>query len=145
MIFKKNCPFTFFNKGEGGTVPTMESKANESRKHDHTNKILEPDSKEMKVTLQIKLLCIKISNRLYSELHINWGEWPSGLRHWIRIGRFLVQTPLDTQPGLGAQPRYKTPQWPLGWICKTQWLTLGELGCFLDNGPRVAVGQPNCS
>ena len=29
MIFKKNCPFTFFNKGEGGTVPTMESNANE--------------------------------------------------------------------------------------------------------------------
>ena len=33
----------------------------------------------------------------------NFGE--SGLV--TRIGRFLIQTPLDIWPGLGTQPRYK--------------------------------------
>ena len=28
---------------------------------------------------------------------------------------------------------------------KTQWLTSGEWGCPLDNGPKLAVGQPNSS
>ena len=37
------------------------------------------------------------------------GEWSSGLSVVIRIGRFLVQTPLGTRPGLGTQPRYKIP------------------------------------
>ena len=27
----------------------------------------------------------------------------------IRIGRFLVQTPLDARPGLGTQPCYEAP------------------------------------
>ena len=27
----------------------------------------------------------------------------------IRIGRFLVQNPLGTRPGLGTQPRYEAP------------------------------------
>ena len=27
----------------------------------------------------------------------------------IRIGKFLVQTPLVTVPGLGTQPRYEAP------------------------------------
>ena len=25
------------------------------------------------------------------------------------MGKFLVETPLGTQPGLGTQPRYKVP------------------------------------
>ena len=37
------------------------------------------------------------------------GEWPSGLRHWKWIGRFLVQTPLGALPGLGNQPCYEAP------------------------------------
>ena len=28
---------------------------------------------------------------------------------------------------------------------KTQWLTSGEWGCLLDNGPKLVVGQPNRS
>ena len=27
----------------------------------------------------------------------------------IRIGRFLVQTPLGARPGLGTQPRFEAP------------------------------------
>ena len=37
------------------------------------------------------------------------GKWPSGLRHWIRTRRFLVQTPLGTWPGLGTQLHYEAP------------------------------------
>ena len=32
-----------------------------------------------------------------------WGEW------LIWMGRFPVQIPLGTQPGLGTQPRYEAP------------------------------------
>ena len=35
---------------------------------------------------------------------LTWGEWPSGLRRYKRIGSLLVQTPLGTLPGLGNQP-----------------------------------------
>ena len=38
-----------------------------------------------------------------------WGEWPSGLRRCERFGRFLVQTPLDTRPGLWTTPIYECP------------------------------------
>ena len=27
----------------------------------------------------------------------------------VRIGRFLVQTPLGARPGIGTQPRYEAP------------------------------------
>ena len=37
-----------------------------------------------------------------------------------RIGRFSVQTLLDTPPGLGTQPRYEAPGDPQVGIVKTQ-------------------------
>ena len=62
----------------------------------------------------------------------------------IRI-RFLVQTSLGTQLGLGTQPRYEDPgDLPIE-IVKMQWLTRGERGSPLDNGPKLAVGLPNSS
>ena len=30
-------------------------------------------------------------------------------------------------------------------LWKTQWLTSGEWGCPIENGPKLAEGQPNCS
>ena len=46
------------------------------------------------------------------------GEWSNGVA--IRIGRFLVQTPLGARPGLGKQPRYKAPSDLRVEIVKTQ-------------------------
>ena len=37
------------------------------------------------------------------------GEWSSGLRCWIRIGRFLVQALLGARLDLGTQLRYEAP------------------------------------
>ena len=63
----------------------------------------------------------------------------------IRIGRFLVQTPLGALPGLGIQPHYKVPGHFWVEIVKMEWLTSGKWGCPLANGPKLAVGQPNRS
>ena len=54
----------------------------------------------------------------------------------IRIGRFLVQTPLGARPGLGTQPRYKIPGNHQVEYVKTLWLTLGKWGYPLNNGPN---------
>ena len=35
--------------------------------------------------------------------------------------------------------------WPSGRKCKAQSVTLGEWGCPLNNGRKMAVGQPNSS
>ena len=36
-------------------------------------------------------------------------------------------------------------QWPLGQKLKSQWLTLCDKPCHLENGPKLAMGQPNSS
>ena len=54
-------------------------------------------------------------------------DWPCGLGFRIRIGRFLVQTPLRAQPGaLETQPCYETPGKLLVKIVKTQSLSLDD-------------------
>ena len=63
----------------------------------------------------------------------------------VRIRRFPVQTPLSTKLSLGTQPRYKAPSDLWVEIVKMQWLTLSEWGCPHDNGPKLAMGQPNNS
>ena len=53
--------------------------------------------------------------------------------YWVMVlwsnQNFSVQTTLGTRPGLGNQTFYKIPS--------DQWLTSGERGCSLDNGPKV--------
>ena len=63
----------------------------------------------------------------------------------IRIGRFPFRTLLGTRPGLGTQPRYEAPGDLRVEYVKRKWLTSGEWGCLLDNGPKLAVGKPNSS
>ena len=63
----------------------------------------------------------------------------------IRIGRFAVETALDARPGLGTQFRYEAPGDRRVEIVKTQWLTSSWSSCLLENGPKLAVGQPNNS
>ena len=63
----------------------------------------------------------------------------------IRTGRFPVQTPLGAQPDLETQPHHKAPIDLWVKIVQTQWLTLGEWGCPLNNGPKLAAGQSNWS
>ena len=62
------------------------------------------------------------------------------------MGRFPVQTPLGARPGLGTQLRYEAPgDLRVEYVKRRQRLTAGERGCPLDNGPKLAVGQPNSS
>ena len=46
---------------------------------------------------------------------------------------------------LGTQLRYEAPGDLRVEIVTTQWLTSGEWGCLLDNGPKLAVGQASNS
>ena len=62
----------------------------------------------------------------------------------IRIGRLPPRTLLGARPGLGTLPRYEALGDPRAEYVKRKWLTSGEWGC-LDNGPKLAVGQPNSS
>ena len=63
----------------------------------------------------------------------------------IRIRKVPVQTPLGTPPGLGTQPRYEAPGDLQVENEKTKWLTSAEQGCLLNNGWKLAMGQPNSS
>ena len=96
-------------------------------------------------------------NRCYSITSI-LGEWPSGLRCIIRVGRFRFKPTnppppppfpphhqLGSRPGIGTQPLYECSWWTSDRNCKTQWLTSGEWGCPPDNGPELALGEPNSS
>ena len=62
---------------------------------------------------------------------------------------YYFQNPVTAQPGLGTQPgeiwvKYekKTKQKKQK---KTHWLTSGEWGYPLDNGPKMIMGQLNNS
>ena len=59
----------------------------------------------------------------------------------IRIGRFLVRTPLGTSPGLETQPRYEAPSDHRVEYVKRKLLTSGEWGCLLDNGQSWPWGS----
>ena len=56
-----------------------------------------------------------------------------------------LDSPLGGRPGLGTQPYYEAPDDLRVDYVKTQWLTSGEWGFPLDNGPKLAVEQPNSS
>ena len=63
----------------------------------------------------------------------------------IKIGRFSVQIPPGTRPGLGTQPRYEALGNVQFELVKMQLLTLDEWGRPPSNGSKMAVGQPNRS
>ena len=63
----------------------------------------------------------------------------------IRIGRFLVQTPLGTRLGLGTQPRYEAPGDLWVEIVENAVINIRLVRLSLENGPKLAVGQPNSS
>ena len=52
----------------------------------------------------VKMIITYIESSLKT---LTWREWPTGLSHCGWIGRFLVQTTLGAQPGLGIQPHYE--------------------------------------
>ena len=56
------------------------------------------------------------------------GEWPSGLRHWDRIGKFPIQTSLGTPQRHSVEFRDPTSL---------------HGGCPLDNYLKLAVWQSN--
>ena len=73
------------------------------------------------------------------------GEWPSGLRRCSKNRKVPGSNPTRRSAGLRDPTSLRGSRWPSGRKCKTQWLTSGEWGCPLDNGPKLAVGQPNSS
>ena len=74
-----------------------------------------------------------------------WGEWPSGLGRCSKNRKVSGSNPTRRSAGLRDPTSLRGSRWPPGRKCKTQWLTSGEWGCPLDNGPKLAVGQPNSS
>ena len=58
----------------------------------------------------------------------------------IRTGRFPVQTPLGTQPGLGTQPCYEASTELQVKIVKRHRLTSSWRGFPPENGTKVGAG-----
>ena len=71
--------------------------------------------------------------------------WPSGLRRCSKNRKVPGSIPTRRSAGLWDPTSLRGSRWPSGRKCKTQWLTSGEWGCPLDNGPKLAMGQPNSS
>ena len=62
--------------------------------------------------LEIQIYPIKFQNDANTNQILKFlirGEWPSGLKHFKWTGRFLVQIPLGSLPGLRKQPCYEAP------------------------------------
>ena len=74
-----------------------------------------------------------------------WGEWPSGLRRCSKNRKVLGSNPTRHLAGLRDPTSLQDSWWPLGRKCKTQWVVLGEWGCLVDNGPKLAMRQLNSS
>ena len=60
-----------------------------------------------------------------------------------RIGRITVQSPLCAWPGLGAKPRYQAPNDLRVEIDQIAVINIRLARLSLENGPKLAVGQPN--
>ena len=59
--------------------------------------------------------------------------------------KFPSSNPTRCSAGLRDLTSLRDSLWPSGRKCKMQWLALGEWGCPPNNGPKLAVGQPNSS
>ena len=73
------------------------------------------------------------------------GEWPSGLRRCSKNRKVPGSITTRRSAGPRDPTSLRGSRRPPGRKCKTQWLKSGEWGCPLDNGPKLAVGQPNNS
>ena len=73
------------------------------------------------------------------------GEWPSVLKHCSKYHKVPSSNPIRHLAWLRDPISLRGSQWPSGQKCKMQWLTSGEWGYPLDNGPKMDVGQPNSS
>ena len=73
------------------------------------------------------------------------GEWPSGLRRCSKNRKVPGSNPTRRSDGPRDPTSLRGSRWPPGRKWKTQCLTSGEWGCPLDNGPKLAVGQPSSS
>ena len=82
---------------------------------------------------------------MIGKILLHTGENLMGLGLAIRAGTFPVQPLLCAWPDIWTQPCYKTPGNLRVKIVEKQWLKSGEWGCFPDNGPKMAAGQPNLS
>ena len=79
------------------------------------------------------------------EKQLEWREWPSGLRRCDQNGKVSGSNPTRRLAGLWDPTMHEAPGDPRVEYVKRKWLTLGEWDCLLDNGPKLAVGQPNSS
>ena len=75
----------------------------------------------------------------------NWGEWPSGLRRCSKNWKVPSSIPTTRSAGIRDPTSLQGLRWPADRKFKTQSLTLAEWDCLLNNGPKLAVGQPNRS
>ena len=73
------------------------------------------------------------------------GEWPSVLKHCSKYCKVPSSNPIRHLAWLRDPTSLRGSQWPSAQKCKMQWLTSGEWGYPLDNGPKMDVGQPNSS
>ena len=72
-------------------------------------------------------------------LSFRW-EWPSGLRR-CKNRKVPGSNPTRRSAGLRDPTSLRGSRWHSGQKCKTQWLTSGEWGCPLDNGPIIYILQ----
>ena len=52
---------------------------------------------------------------------------------------------VGARPGLGSQPRYKAPGHLRVKLVENALINIGLVRLSLENGPKLAVGQPNSS
>ena len=101
------------------------------------SRFLHPLFKYEKITDSEKI--IRVESRRYQ------GEWPRGLMYCSKNQKVPGSNPTRHSAGLREPTSFQGSWWPTGRKCKIQWSTSGEWGCPLNNGPKLAVGQPNSS
>ena len=61
----------------------------------------------------------------------------------IELEGFCFKPHLALERGLGIQSHFETPGDLWVEVIKMQWMTSGEWDSLLNNGPKLAVEQPN--
>ena len=79
---------------------------------------------------------VGLMNFLLHTYFFGGGEWPSGLRRCSKNQKVPGSNSTRRSAGLRDPTSLRGFRWPSGRKCNTQWLTSGEWGCPLDNGPK---------